>query len=285
MKIDYKLNRSGILNKITNINSLDSEIDLSEILFADVFGIISLILLLKREVNNEKKFDIKMPQNLNVSNYLHICGFVDYIKDFANIKYNGFNIFSRIYGVTQISSNKDYIPIQVIHSDNDVNKLVLEIMDWLKNKGINEKEIGQIFTLLLELLGNSLDHGKSSEPCIFLMQKYNKQLMISIADFGIGIKECLENNSKNKNLFSTNEEAMNFIFKGDNYISSEDERGRGNGFYGLNKFIKERKDSFSICSRDGYYYSGFNNDGKLYRESNKICDLYGTHVNLNIKLN
>ena len=247
MKISNKLNQQTFVEEIRSDDLIDNNIDMSEIRFADIFGIVSLIMLLKREYEKNNKINLYIPHNLNVANYLHVCGFIDYIKEYTNIKYNAFNVISKVYNTPVISNNKDYIPIQNIKNRLDVTNIVTNIINWLKYKNVEDKKIGQISTLLFELLQNSLNHGKSEKGCIFAMQKYQETLMISIADFGIGIKDCLETNINNRNLFSTNESAMKYIFTSNNYISSESDTGRGNGFFGLSKYINEL--TFLICTQ------------------------------------
>ena len=67
--------------------------------------------------------------------------------------------------------------------------------------------------------------------------------------------ESLEKNKSYKGFFESNEEAMRHIFTNKNYISSEDEQGRGNGFFCLNTLSIEKEMEFFICSRDGFYSS------------------------------
>lgn len=258
MKIEYKLNKENFIEAIKDkVNLKDNVIDLLDIKFADIFGIVSLILLLKEENKKNNKIQIYIPNNINVSNYLHICGFIDYIKDYAEIKYSARNIISKIHNKNNNYNNKDYIPIQIINTMEDVELIWNDIKLWLKNKNISEDETYKIFTLLLELFGNALDHSDSSEGCIFAMQKYASKLMISIADFGVGIKESLEKNKSYNGFFESNEEAMRHIFTNKNYISSEDEEGRGNGFFCLNSLSIDRKMEFFVCSRDGFYASEY----------------------------
>lgn len=285
MKIEYKLNKKGFLKGIIDLNKrqIDNCIDISEIKFADIFGIVSMTLLIKKEFNNYNKMSIIMPRNLDVSNYLHISGFVDYIKKFANVKYNGLNIISKLHSVPDIKDNKEYIPFQLIYNNTDIELIIEKIVLWLKNKNISEYEISKIFTVLVEIFQNAIDHSNSEDGCIFAMQKYQSELMISIADFGIGIKEALEKNKKYVGFFKNNEDAMRYIFTEKNYINSEDDKFRGNGFYCLNNFATERKMNFFIISRDGFYSSEYV-EGKNRRESMKIYDLEGTHVNFCIKL-
>ena len=285
MKIEYKLNKKGFLKGIIDLNQkqIDNCIDISEIKFADIFGIVSMTLLLKKEFNNCNKMSVIMPRNLDVSNYLHISGFVDYIKKFANVKYNGLNIISKLHSVPNISDDKEYIPLQVIHNNDDVELIIEKIISWLKNKNIPEDEISKIFTVLVEIFQNAIDHSNSRDGCIFAMQKYQSELMISIADFGIGIKEALAKNKKYVGVFKNNEETMKYIFTEKNYINSENDKFRGNGFYCLNNLSTERKMNFFIISRDGFYSSEYIR-GKNQRESMKIYDLEGTHVNFCINL-
>lgn len=265
MKIKYKLNKNGFLNSINELggNQFDNNIDLSEIKFADIFGIVSLALLIRSEFSSNNKIQLIMPHNLDVSSYLHISGFIDYIKDVAELKYNGLNILSKFRNKIEIDSNKDYIPLQVINSGDDVEEIVGKIILWLKNKKVPEDEVNKIFTILLELFGNALDHSHSGEGCIFAMQKYKSNLMISIADYGVGIKESLEENKSYIGIFNSNEEAMRHIFTNRNYISSEDEKGRGNGFFCLNNLSIDRQMEFFICSRDGFYASEYIGRKKL----------------------
>lgn len=285
MKVRHKLNKNGFLNSIDSLNEnqLDNYIDLSEIKFADIFGIVSLALLIRREYSYNNKIQLIMPNNFDVSSYLHISGFVNYVRDIADVKYNGLNIFSKLHGKIEIDSNKDYIPLQIINSGDDVELIIGKIILWLRNKGVQENEGRKIFTLLLELFGNALDHSNSGGGCAFAMQKYKSKLMISIADYGVGIKESLERNKSYVGIFDSNEDAMQHIFTNRNYISSEDEKGRGNGFFCLNNLSIEKQMEFFICSRDGFYASEYIG-GRNQRKSKKIYDIKGTHVNFCINL-
>ena len=259
MKVRFKLNKRGFFDSLDNLeqNKVGNYIDLSEIKFADIFGIVSLALLIKKEYSNNNKIQLIMPHNFDVSSYLHISGFIDYVKNVAEIKYNGLNILSKFHGKIEIDSKKDYIPLQLIKNQEDVEAIIDKIIFWLRNKGVEEDEVNKIFTLLLELFGNALDHSNSEDGCIFAMQKYKTKLMISIADYGVGIKESLENNKKYVGFFKTNELAMQHIFTNKNYISSEDEKGRGNGFFCLNSLSIEKQMEFYIYSRDGFYASTY----------------------------
>ena len=263
MKINYKLNKENFIEAIEEKDVLDDDvIDLSEIKFADIFGIISLVLLLKEKQKKNEITQIYLPHNVNVANYLHISGFIDYVKNYSGIKYNRFNFISKIHSVSNNYNNKDYMPIQIIRTREEVENIWEIIKLWLKNKKMNNSDINKIFTLLLELFENALDHSDSGEEIIFAMQKYGDKLMISIADFGVGIKESLEKNEMYKGYFASDEIAMKYIFTNENYISSENEQGRGNGFYCLNNFSIEKETEFSICSRNGYYCSSYINRKK-----------------------
>ena len=259
MKVRFKLNKRGFCDSLDKLdeNQVGNYIDLSEIKFADIFGIVSLALLIKKEYSINNKIQLIMPHNFDVSSYLHISGFINYVRDVAEIKYNGLNIFSKIHGKVEIDSKKDYIPLQIIKSQEDVEAIIDKIISWLRNKGAEENEVNKIFTLLLELFGNALDHSNSENGCIFAMQKYKTKLMISIADYGVGIKESLEKNKKYAGVFKSNEQAMQYIFTNKNYISSEDEKGRGNGFFCLNSLSIEKQMEFYIYSRDGFYESTY----------------------------
>lgn len=282
MKISNKLNQQCFIEEISKYGIINNSIDISKIKFADIFGIISLIMLLKKEYEKNNRINLYLPHNLNVANYLHICGFVDCAKEYANIKYNAFNIIPKIYSSPTISNTKDYIPIQIIRNKSDATKIVTNVINWLKYKGIDDFNI---CTILLELMDNSLNHAKSKNGSIFIMQRYQSTLMISIADFGVGIKECIETNTDYKDMFDNNESIMKYIFSSNNYISSENSKERGNGFYGLSKYINESKNCFSIYSRDGFYHYGYNEAGKSYKYSMTMPDINGTHINISIKLN
>ena len=259
MKVRFKLNKNGFLNSLDKLdeNQIGDYIDLSEIKFADIFGIVSLALLIKKEYSHNNKIQLIMPHDFDVSSYLNISGFIDYVKNIAEVKYNGLNILSKFHGKIEIDSNKDYIPLQIINSTEDVELIINKIILWLRNKGVEESEVSKIFTLLLELFGNALDHSNSENGCIFAMQKYKTKLMISIADYGVGLKESLEKNKMYVGIFNSNEQAMQHIFTNRNYISSEDEKGRGNGFFCLNNLSIEMQMEFYICSRDGCYASTY----------------------------
>ena len=155
MKISNKLNQQSFIEEISNNEIIDNIIDVSEIRFADIFGIISLIMLLKREYKENNKITLYLPHNLNVANYLHICGFVDYVKEYADIKYNAFNIISKIYNEPVISNSKDYIPIQVIKNKGDATKIVTNVIKWLRYKNIEDKKI-PIFVVFKNL--NKVHH-------------------------------------------------------------------------------------------------------------------------------
>ena len=281
MKLRNRLNQQCFIEEIGKYEMNDKVIDLSEIKFADIFGIISLIMILKREYEKNNTINLYLPHNLNVANYLHICGFVNCAKKYANIKYNAFNLISKIYSPLEILDTKDYIPIQIIRNKNEATKIVMNVIKWLQNKKIDDFNI---CTLLLELMDNSLNHANSNDGTIFIMQKYQDTLMISIADFGVGIKECIETNTYYKDMFENNESLIKYIFESNNYISSENSKERGNGFYGLSKYINESRNCFSICSRDGFYYHGYNETGKSHKYSTTMSDLNGTHINISIKL-
>ena len=285
MKIEYKLNQDNFIKIIKNKTRIeDNVIDLSEIKFADIFGILSLILMLREEYQKENKMTIYIPNNINVANYLHICGFIDYIKNYAEIKYNPFNLLSKLCNTNNNYTNKDYIPIQKIKCTNDVDNILGKVRLWLEKRGVERREISRIITLLLELIGNALDHSESEEGCLFAMQKYKNTLMISVADFGVGINESISRNTKFKDQFNNNEEIIQYIFTEKNYISGEeDDEGRGNGFFYLNKFTLERKIPFTICTRECCYTSSFGRINNT-RTSEKIYDLQGTHINFNINL-
>lgn len=265
MEVKHKLNKNGFISIIEEFNETkkDNIIDLSNIKFADVFGIVSLILLLKKENNNGNQTELILPKDFNVANYLHISGFVNYVKNITSIKYKALNYLSKFQGKIDNNNNKDYIPIQLVNNIDDIENIVRNVMEWLEKKKIPEKTAGRIITLLSELLDNALNHSRTQTGCIFMMQKYKNEVMISVADFGVGIKESLEKNKKYENLFISNTDAMQYIFTNKNYISSEDESGRGNGFCSLNELSKKSKMEFYICSREGFYSSEYKKRKKL----------------------
>jgi len=284
MKIKNKLNKPNFIELLSGeVKEDDCVIDLSEIKFADIFGILSLILLIKRQYKNGNKIKVYMPRDINVSNYLNVCGFTDYVGEYTYIKYSGLSMITKMTRVTKEFENKEYIPINEISNDEDVNEIITKLKFWLSNRKVDDSKIHNIRTLLLELFGNIQEHSKSEDGCIFAMQKYKDHLMIGIVDFGIGIKNSLENNQKYSNMFDSTEQVLKHIFTDKNYISSVPEDTRGNGFLELNQLSLKEKEEFSILSNDGYYTSEYIG-GKNTRKSIKNYDLSGTLVIFCIKL-
>lgn len=169
----------------------------------------------------------------------------------------------------------------------DTKKNPDSIMDYLKDKWLGRHWIkmspllsDQIVGKVWELYDNAFSHSRSPIGVISCGQYYPKQkeLKLSIVDFGISIPTAVREFKKNPNIPS--DKAIAWAFQRGTTTSSIG-FGRGLGLDLFKKFVKLNKGNLEVYSQDGYAI--INNMDEKFSINNKSFS--GTIINITLKPN
>lgn len=170
------------------------------------------------------------------------------------------------------------VPVKKIAKMNSHAWLEYDFLPWLSDKsGLSKSSLAEVKTCLQELFNNISDHTIHEEGCVF-GQWYpnNKEIIVSIADFGIGIPQ---NVSKVLGGLSDNEAILKAAEDGFSTKSLPTNRGAGLYLLLLN-VVQRFHGRVTIRSHSGYV-EFVNRAGKIYTHLHMACGFcIGTTVDI-----
>lgn len=199
----------------------------------------------------------------------------------ANLAQNGF--LNKIGGWTSPwrGNSIPYREDKILNKDS--------IVDYLKTKCLQRGWINisplltnRITGNLLEIYLNAFEHSQSYPGVFTCGQHYpnNKQLTLSVVDFGVGIPHNVRQFSKRlgNNPDIKSEHAIKWAFKSGT-TTAPDGPGRGVGLDILKNFIKANDGSLVLFSHDAYVK--ISKDTEEYVSHN--CNFHGTVLHMTLQ--
>ncbi len=123
------------------------------------------------------------------------------------------------------------------HTEEEIPGIIHRISEILENQGYRLKERVAICSTLSEVCANAAEHGTSSFGAYAAVQAYHhivsgarrrgEEVLIAIADGGVGVRETLSRNPKYAEETATDNEAMRHALEMG--VSGTGELGRGGG--------------------------------------------------------
>lgn len=263
----------------------DVTIDLSNITFAEPFGIMGLLIFITHlyEIDGIRSC-IVLPNKIDVKNYLLNAALSRINSDYFTCKTSGGNIISWVnYYMRNWSMN--FIPITKITSLEDIDPINNTVELWLKENDYSEEESVDIQVLISELCQNVIYHSCSAHGGMVMLQAYTpkigdkqKRCILSIGDNGIGILQSLKKNPKYESEFNDECYAINFTLN-NGPSSIIDGQFRGNGFYNLDRLTTKHEANLYIHSHGGLISHIYKGDPyKKVRAAYNIPPIAGTQI-------
>jgi len=145
------------------------------------------------------------------------------------------------------------------HSEEEIPGIIGRIAEILTNKGYGQSERAAVCATLSEICANAVEHGHSPFGAYAAVQAYNhvvsgssrqgEEVLIAIADGGVGIRETLRRNPKYAEHTETDNDALRHAVRMG--VSGTGEIGRGGGLALVAQISARRKGSLSLRSGSG----------------------------------
>src|ERR687893_1559055 len=146
------------------------------------------------------------------------------------------------------------------HSEEEIPGIINRISEILTNKGYELSERAAICATLSEICANAVEHGHSPFGAYAAVQAYQhivsggrerrgEEVLIAIADGGIGVRETLSRNPKYAEHTEADNEALRHALKMG--VSGTGEIGRGGGLAVVGQIAARAGGSLSLRSGSG----------------------------------
>jgi histidine kinase/DNA gyrase B/HSP90-like ATPase len=146
------------------------------------------------------------------------------------------------------------------HSEEEIPDIINRISEILENKEYRLRERAAICATLSEICANAVEHGASPFGAYAAVQAYHhivsggrerrgEEVLIAIADGGVGVRETLSRNSKYAEFTKTDNDALRHALKMG--VSGTGEIGRGGGLAVVGQISARAGGSLSLRSGAG----------------------------------
>jgi hypothetical protein len=269
MKTQLKLNiRSrGAMRGILTLGSLDpafaaaahldgeaAVLDLRSVDFVEPAGLCGLAALLEFLIPRSEKVGLAL-SGRNVSAYLERMNFFRIFGDRLKTNVDVAALEERRRG--NPGTLQELINF---HSEEEIPGIINRISEILENKEYGLRERAAICATLSEICANAVEHGASPFGAYAAVQAYQhivsggrerrgEEVLIAIADGGIGVRETLSRNPKYAEHTETDNEALRHALKMG--VSGTGEIGRGGGLAVVGQISARAGGSLSLRSGSG----------------------------------
>ena len=145
------------------------------------------------------------------------------------------------------------------HTEQEIPGIIERISEILENQGYRLKERVAICSVLSEVCANAAEHGSSSFGAYAAVQAYHhivsgprrrgEEVLVSIADGGVGVRETLSRNPKYAEQTTTDNDALRLALEMG--VSATGEIGRGGGLALVARIAADSGGSLSLRSGTG----------------------------------
>jgi hypothetical protein len=145
------------------------------------------------------------------------------------------------------------------HTEEEIPEIISRISEILQNQQYLIKERAAICATLSEICANAVEHSASPFGAYAAVQAYHhivsgsrnrgEEVLIAIADGGVGVRETLARNPKNADFVSTDNDALRHALRMG--VSTSGEVGRGGGLTVVAQIAARAGGSLSLRSGSG----------------------------------
>jgi hypothetical protein len=138
------------------------------------------------------------------------------------------------------------------HAEEEIPGIIERISEILENQGYRLRERVAICSTLSEVCANAAEHGVSSFGAYAAVQAYHhrgEEVLIAIADGGVGVRETLSRNPKYAEHTTTDNDALRHALEMG--VSATGEIGRGGGLALVAGIAARAGGSLSLRSGSG----------------------------------
>jgi hypothetical protein len=274
-QLDLNVRRKGAMSGVLTLGSLDPAfeaangvdggmvvVDLRSVEFVEPAGLCGLAALLEHLIPRTRLVGVRLAGH-NVPAYLERMDF--------------FRIFGH-----RIEANVDVAALEErrrgnpgtlqelisFHSEGEIPGIINRISEILENKDYRLRERAAICATLSEICANAVEHGQSRFGAYGAVQAYQhvvsggrtrgerdgEEVIVAIADGGVGVRETLSRNPKYADHTETDNEALRHALKMG--VSGTGEVGRGGGLAVVAQISARSSGSLSLrsCSGRVTYY-------------------------------
>lgn len=252
-------------------------IDLSDCIFADISGIVRLVLIAKHKALSGQRATILVPRDNNVQTYLERANAFQELKACCSLNEPIDHLAGNVRNAT-----KNLVEVRSIEEEGQIRNIVDCFSEHLKGTGVADEARNAIEKILYETLQNIPHHADPEGKLgacngVVALQKYAYELCLAIGDLGVGIRESLTLNPKFPKEVYDDSKA---VLAAANQASRHGDRGRGGG---LPSVIQALASVGGTCSiRSGSVVLKINGDSRLIQN---VSSFPGTHIDISVPLN
>jgi hypothetical protein len=266
-KLELNIRRRGAMRGMLTLGSLDPAfegvekmegesvvLDLRSVEFVEPAGLCGLAALLELMISRSRLVGVRLSGH-NVPAYLERMDF--------------FRLFGH-----RIETNVDVAALEErrrgnpgtlqelinFHSEEEIPGIINRISEILTNKGYRLRERAGICATLSEICANAVEHGNSPFGAYAAVQAYQhivsggrerrgEEVLVAIADGGVGVRETLSRNPKYAGLVETDNDALRHALQMG--VSGTGEIGRGGGLAVVGQISARAGGSLSLRSGSG----------------------------------
>ncbi len=221
-------------------------IDLSDCTFADIGGIVRLVLLVRHLASRQHPVQLIIPKDEDVQSYLERA-----------------NAFQEMRGLCQLDQSvehlryhgryptKKLVEIRPLEVEGQVRAIAECFSAALKaHRNVSTQIIDAVERILYETLQNIPEHADPHRTLgvhngLAALQRYSSRLCVSVGDLGIGIRESLTDNPQFPPDKYDHARAIEAAITG---ASRHGDCGRGGGLMSVMSAVKNLGGSLSIRS-------------------------------------
>ena len=256
----------------------DTVIDLGSVNFIKPVGVVALLATLERLTSQLGKIGIskmtlKLPENLEVQEYLRLSGVFGVMRDLIS-----FGDPQPEDVIPERPPVRPMVPCSHFGSEHDIDQLANQMEECFRTEPVYGSIFETCHTAFSELATNVVNHAES-EGGYVLAQQYNyrsgPKVEIAVADCGIGIQASLQKNHKHTSVLSDSDAIELAIKEG---VSSLEDRHRGYGLYHVTGDVKKNNDR-EMTIRSGHGTMTLQGNGYIHK-TNDLPIYSGTIVSV-----
>lgn len=273
-----KLNFESVESIIARVYGQgDDTIDLSNCIFADISGIVRLVLIAKHRALSGQPATLIVPRDNNVQTYLERANAFQELKACCSLSEPVDHLAGNVRNAT-----KNLVEVRPIEEEGQIRNIVDCFSEHLKSAAVSDEARNAIEKILYETLQNIPHHADPEGKLgacngIAALQKYSYELCLAVGDLGVGIRESLTLNPKfPKEIY----DEAKALLAASNEASRHGDRGRGGGLPSVINALGRLGGACSI--RSGSVALKINGDSKSIQ---KITHFPGTHIDISVPLN
>ena len=290
--MEINVRSRGAMSGVLSLGSLDPAftaaarldggpvvLDLREVEFVEPAGLCGLAALLEFLIPRSKEVGLAL-SGRDVAAYLERMDFFKRFEDRVQTNLDLSSLEDR--NRTNPGTLQELVNF---HTEEEIPEIISRISQILQNQQYLTRERAAICATLSEVCANAVEHSASPFGAYAAVQAYQhivsgnrfrgEEVLIAIADGGVGIRRTLARNPKNSEFVATDNDAMRHALHMG--VSTSGELGRGGGLTVVAQIAARAGGSLSLRSGSGRVtaYDGRNN-------SRNVPEFSGTFVRVSL---